>query len=189
MNGVPKCNYNILVDSDVINNGRNLAIAKVIIHESIHAHLTYLYSTDQITLPIGSTDTDFINLFNGYISFLSTSNPLGIVANTLNDLQHAYMQRYVDDMISALRNSGLSMGYNTSSIQMTDDYLKKLVFGGSMEETSLFSEVYPEFNDREEIHWLGIAESLGVTQYYIDEDGSQSIGPISNVVNSNSPCF
>ncbi len=112
--------------------------------------------------------------------------------SNLNLLQHEYMSRFIDDMIATLQSVGASMGYDSSSEQMSDEYLRKLVFSGSLEDSEAFTETYPEFNERQKISALGLSEKTGVTQYYevyLDGVVTESITPIADPVNNSEPCF
>uniref|UniRef100_UPI004049F1AD hypothetical protein n=1 Tax=Gelidibacter sp. TaxID=2018083 RepID=UPI004049F1AD len=193
------CTINVTLSNLMLNGSTDLFVAKIALHETIHASLTYLFETnqflDQGLDPNSSQNPNYAELIDAYIAFLAMENPNQIIANNINDLQHEYMTIFVDDMIESLTTIGLSLGYSNNSPSMQNSYLKQLVWSGSFESTYGFVQTF-DINEQEQVIALGKAELLNIPMIYpiYDANGNQIsttiIAPVSNQINnSNTPCF
>ncbi|MHA7832429.1 MAG: hypothetical protein ACX93O_15140 [Flagellimonas sp.] len=115
--------YTTTLNSSYVSNATDLAIARTIIHESVHAYLSYLYQ-DQ---PFSSTSAILRHHLaqNGY--------------NT-NAAQHQFMVQYVDAIAYSLQNwDNNSLG----GIQ----YYRYLPWSGDMLNTPDFAQLSPSFQN------------------------------------------
>ena len=96
--------WEIKIDSDLVNDGTKLFIAKTIIHESTHAFIQYILGTNRTS--------DLVKDLNEIHKTLIDANLT----------QHEFMSQYVD----ALAHSLSVWDNNAQSI----DYYKKLSWGG-----------------------------------------------------------
>jgi hypothetical protein len=104
---------------DNFKNGSDLAVAKTILHESIHAYMVTYFKLDNIAAQKSYPQIveDYLN--DVYISY--------------NSAQHNEMVRnYISDIASNLRAYGKSKGY-----QLTDQFYNDLSWGG-LTETNAF---------------------------------------------------
>jgi hypothetical protein len=105
----------ITLDSNYITNGTDLAIARTIIHESLHAYLTYI------------TQEDFIGTMAQRLSSLSIS-----LGNDVNQAQHIEMSNnFVEAISLALKN------WHNSALA-NNDYYDYLSWSGAMLTTQAF---------------------------------------------------
>ncbi|WP_367864507.1 hypothetical protein [Pedobacter sp. WC2423] len=109
--------------------GSDLAIAKTILHESVHAYLVAYFKVD----PLSAQKT-----FSQYLQdFNSTTRP------DLNDLQHNEMVRnFIGSVAGNLITYGKNQGYN-----LPDQFYYDLSWGG-LQETSAFKAFSEEVQKR-----------------------------------------
>ncbi len=132
LNGRTRVNgniFNIEIDSDLVNDGTQLFIAKTIIHESMHAYLSYnsfFNNQDGVYLVLAIQ-----RLHRKYIE----DNP----GSSDQLSQHDFMGQYVE----ALARSLAVWDFNKQPLE----YYKKLSWGGL--ETSSAYQALPESEKRE----------------------------------------
>jgi len=117
-------NFDIVItlDTDYVSNATDLALARTIIHESLHAYLTYI------------TQEDFISTMA--IRLVSLSLSLG---NDPNQAQHIEMSNnFVDAIALALEN------WHNSPLT-NNEYYQYLSWSGSMLTTDAFLELSSTF--------------------------------------------
>lgn len=197
-NGI--CVIETELNNIMLNNSTDIFIAKIALHESIHATLTYLFVTNQFINqgldPNSSSNPDYASLVDAYIEFLAIDNPSQIEATNINDLQHEYMTIFVDSMINSLQIIGSDLGYDSDTESMQSDFLRNLVWSGSFEETSYFNN--PDnfsLYEADIVHLTGLAEFQNQSQSISTVDGNSNIvtlniSPIANQINNSSePCY
>jgi len=96
--------WEIKIDSDLVNDGTRLFIAKTIIHESTHAFIQYILGTNRTS------------------DLVKDLNEIHKTRNDANLTQHEFMSQYVD----ALAHSLSVWDNHVQSIE----YYKKLSWGG-----------------------------------------------------------
>ena len=190
------CNIDVLLNNSMLNNSTDMFIAKVALHETLHATLVYLFETgqfvDQGLDPDANTDPDYNTLVLSYVLYLVTTNPENYIGSA-NVLQHNYINTFIDGMIVTLQTVGVSLGYSADSPVMQSDYLESLVWSGSLEETPEFDDF--DFNEQQLINAIGIAELFNNPHPYQTYDVSGNIlnnvaSPQANQINNtNDPCY
>lgn len=118
--------FNIILDRHYVENATQLAIARTLIHENIHAYLSYIYNNSTSELK-----NLLINYFNdnGY---------------NQEDAQHQLMAEYVEALSSSLA------AWDNHSIPEDSDtmtYYDALAWSGEMIQTDAFSELDQDFKD------------------------------------------
>jgi len=107
----------ITIDKNYAKNGTKLALARTIIHESIHAYLAYLYNLDPIKTP-------FMQLLDKHRVTLGSTN--------LGD--HEFMTQYAEAI-------GLSLAaWDNHSIN-DENYYEYLAWSGGMLNSPSFSKL------------------------------------------------
>jgi hypothetical protein len=96
--------WQIKIDSDLVNNGTQLAIAKTVIHEGMHAYLGYILKEQKTS-----------ELYTELISYHTAKN-------TSNLTQHQFMSQYVEVYANSLAA--------WDNHKQTIDYYKLLSWGG-----------------------------------------------------------
>lgn len=193
------CTIEVKLSNYMLQNSTDMFIAKIALHETIHATLTYMFETsqflDQGLDPNSSSDPNYSALVKAYIEFLAEENPNQISANNINDLQHEYMTVFVDDMVNSLQVIGSSLGYSSNDPSVQTEFLTSLVWSGSFEWTLDFVQNY-SLNQQEVIIALGFAEHFNVPKVYpiYNEEGEQidagQVNPTANQIdNTQNPCF
>ncbi len=113
--------YTTTINSSYINNATDLAIARTVIHESVHAYLSYIYH-----------DQPFSSISVILRHHLSQNGA------TTNTAQHEFMVQYVDAVAYSLQNwdnNGLG----------SIDYYKYLAWSGDMLNTTDFDQLPTAF--------------------------------------------
>jgi hypothetical protein len=126
----------ITLDDDYMRRGSKLAIARTIIHESVHAYLEYIYDS----APGGS----FSSLLRKYYN----DN------NSKNISQHIFMTQYVE----AMANSLAFYHNNVLPIQ----YYKDMAWSGGLLETAAFKALSE--TDQKRIKDIQKAEGNALTK-------------------------
>ena len=123
-------------------NSTDLAIARTMIHEAVHAFLLNYFNNDP-----ASAQLDYPQLFEAYL--ISQDTAL---------VQHELMgEKFVADIAAALKAYGVSKGYNFS-----DEVYRDIAWGGLYNETtgvSAFNKLLPF--ERERIRHRNSAEISG----------------------------
>ncbi len=117
--------WKIKLDSDLVNSGTQLSIAKTIIHEAVHAYIGYQLDNYN---PLNS---DVVADLNSLYQKFKNEN------NSLNLTQHEFMSQYVDALAYSLAvwdNHRLSI-----------DYYKMLSWGG-LESSSAYQALSNKTN-------------------------------------------
>ncbi|AMQ00916.1 hypothetical protein AY601_4065 [Pedobacter cryoconitis] len=154
-NGVTNASYNrttasatTTFNSDNFKGGSDLAIAKTILHESVHAYLVAYFGVDNISAQ--QTYSQYFEAYN------KSTRP------DLNDLQHNEMVRnFIGSVAGNLISYGKNQGYN-----LPDQFYYDLSWGG-LQETSAFKNLTPDVQKR-------ILNVIKIEQSGIDVDGNQS---------------
>lgn len=190
------CNINVVLNNFMLNSSTDVLIAKVALHETLHATLVYLFETGQFVSqgldPNANSDVDYKTLLGSYIGYLVTNNPSNYIGSA-NQLQHNYINAFIDDMVDTLQVVGGLMGYSADSSIMQDEYLEYLVWSGSLEETPEFNDF--DFNEQQIINSIGIAELFNNPHPYQTYDAEGNIinniaSPQANQINNtNEPCY
>lgn len=117
--------FDIKLNSNYISNATDLAIARTIIHESLHAYISYIYYT-QI----------FSNLRKS-LSYILSQN-----GDDENTSQHIFMvQRFIDNIAQSLGN------WDNNSIP-NRDYYKYISWSGGMLNTPAFKDLSVEMQTK-----------------------------------------
>jgi len=197
------CTIEVILNNYMLQNSTDMLIAKVGLHETVHAALVYLFETGQFLNqgldPNSNSNPLYKDLIHAYIGYLVTDNPDNL-SGDLNQLQHEYMGLFVNDMVLSLKAIGLSIGYTSSSPLMQTNYLTDLVWSGSLEETDYFNQIYDNINDKQRIYHTGQAEltNSSITYQTWDFDTNGNIiqtynnlaSPNANQINNNTePCY
>lgn len=111
-----KVTFDIVLDKNYVKNATALAIARTIIHESLHAYLSY--STHNYS------SAPFTQLFNNYVSTKGYST---------NTAQHNMMTQFADAM-------GKSLAIFDSNKQ-SQSYYSNLAWSGDMLKTTAFGQL------------------------------------------------
>ena len=109
--------YTITLNSSYVNNATDLAIARTIIHESVHAYLSYIYQTQPFS--------DISTILRYHLT------QQGI---TTSQAQHLYMVQFVDAIAYSLQN------WDNNSLGSLD-YYRYLAWSGDMLNTPDFNQL------------------------------------------------
>jgi len=140
---------NTTIDDSKFTNASDLAIAKTLLHEAIHAHLVVWDYTNGGN--ISAQQKDYPDLVNDYLNGVS-----------IDDAQHAEMFRsFLGDLANSLKEFGIKRGYNLDS-----QFYEDLAWSGLAEdkngtEYSWFTNAFPNQNDRNRIKNTGSIEQNG----------------------------
>ena len=119
-----KRNVTTEIDDAKFSNASDLAIAKTLLHEGIHAYLVAYFANDPF-----NANKEYSVLFDEYIK---TKNP------DLNALHHNEMARkFVEQISFSLRDYGNSLNYVFSSNYEKERFYSDLAWGGLF-ETNVF---------------------------------------------------
>lgn len=112
--------YTVTLNNDYINNATDLAIARTIMHEALHAYISYMYQDQRFS--------DFAQAYQYHLAqFSGTTDPK-------NEAQHQYML----DFASALAESlGI---WDNFSLGKQNPYYLYLSYSGAMTTTAFFEE-------------------------------------------------
>ncbi|PQA53404.1 hypothetical protein C5O19_24470 [Siphonobacter curvatus] len=132
-------------DLEKLGNASDISIARTILHESIHAFLVWEFRTN----PNANTSGTYAELIFSYRQ-----------SQNLNYSHHAYMPIHVNNIAAALKQYGVSKGYNYS-----DQFYNDMAWGGLTHDSvnsmsSSFMNAVPSASDRTRIlHTLAIEQS------------------------------
>ncbi|MBB5619557.1 hypothetical protein HDE69_000593 [Pedobacter cryoconitis] len=133
-------------DSNLFKGGSDLAIAKTILHESIHAYLVAYFAKDALSANIN---------YSYFVTKWESSHDY-------NGIQHeVIVNRLIGSVASNLINYRKNQGYN-----LPDQFYYDLSWGG-LQNTSAFKNFSPEVQKR-------ILNVIKIEQSGIDVDGNQS---------------
>lgn len=119
-----KRNVTTEIDDAKFSNASDLAIAKTLLHEGVHAYLVAYFANDPL-----NANKEYSVLFDEYIK---TKNP------DLNALHHNEMARkFVEQISFSLRDYGNSLNYVFSSNYEKERFYIDLAWGGLF-ETNVF---------------------------------------------------
>jgi hypothetical protein len=131
-------NFTITLDSDYVNNATDLSVARTIIHESLHAYISYIYQ-EQV----------FSDLSNSLRTLLSANN------NDPNTAQHILMTQ---QFVGAISNSLES--WDNSSLA-NHEYYNYLSWSGAMLDSPAFDDL--DGNTQQAIEDANIAEGSALS--------------------------
>ena len=109
-----------MLDEDYVENATSLAIARTIIHESIHAFLSYSISIN--------AQSTFAALFQRYVEENEDSNT--------NDIQHELMYQFTEALGESLAS--------WDGHRLNDEYYENLAWSGDMLESEAFDKLSNE---------------------------------------------
>ena len=133
-------------DSNLFKGGSDLAIAKTILHESLHAYLVTYFATDGMSANV--TYSDLVNKWE--------------TSHNLNDIHHdVIVNRLIGSVAGNLIAYGKNQGYN-----LPDQFYYDLSWGG-LQETSAFKNLSQDVQKR-------ILNVIKIEQSGIDVYGNQS---------------
>ena len=110
-----------MLDEDYVENATSLAIARTIIHESIHAFLSYAYHEDT------ENEATFSILFDNYTR---------IQGYNTNDAQHELMYQFTEALGESLSS--------WDGHRLNDEYYENLAWSGDMLKTDAFDRLSNE---------------------------------------------
>lgn len=173
------CHIPVKLDLTYLGRATDLAIARTVIHESVHATLLYLLEKNHITASDPDADLGLLAVL--YANWRA-ANDDAIVSQVFEERQHIAMTELVDDMATALQAYGQSLGYNLSF-----SYCRKLTWSSrSLRETTNFTRTFPNASDRTDIETIGLAESFNQTLG--NHNGTSNINPQGIPANERENC-
>jgi len=113
--------FTITLDQGYIENARQLAIARTIIHESLHAYLGYLYQDDPTTT--------FMQILNRY---RTEKSKLG---------EHEFMTQFTEAIGASLAS------WDNHSLDHILNYYEALGWSGDMLKTTAFDKLDEDFQE------------------------------------------
>lgn len=114
--------FNIIIDSNYISNATDLSIARTIIHECIHAYISYIYQTE------------IFSDLSKSLRYLLSQN-----GNDHNSSQHILMaQNFIESLSSALA------AWDENSIG-NSEYYNFLSWSGGMQTIPAFYNLLPAY--------------------------------------------
>jgi len=113
--------FTITLDDDYVANASQLALARTIIHESLHAYLGYLYQDDPFTT--------FMQKLNRY---RTENSGLG---------EHEFMTQFADAIGASLSS------WDNHFLDHIPNYYEALGWSGDMLNTTSFTELDEDFQD------------------------------------------
>lgn len=158
-----KYDIEIKIDTDLMNNGTKLAIAKTILHETLHAYLLYVRRTNPQSF--NDENGDFSDLVKGY----NTHKHLGYA-------HHVYMANLISNVGSQLSHYAINyMGYpnhsNSYPTNTINEYYEYVAWSGiaitpynSSNDVTInpvFSSMYPSTADQNKIINIFNSENFG----------------------------
>jgi hypothetical protein len=151
-------NYITYINQSYTNQATQIGVARVILHEMLHA---YLISLVDDTLITGSTDvTNFPLLWNALVNQTYDNNP--------NQLQHEIIARkFIDPLRDALIE-----WYNGSQ---SNQYYEDLAWGALL-DTGSFNALYPIGSERDRIKATNLAEDTNSPATF----GLITVNPLGN---------
>ncbi len=153
-------------DSQKFNNASDLAIARTILHESVHAYLVAYYKTDPNAYLM-----DYGKLLEKWLIEKNSD---------LNAFQHDLMTKnFVSDISTSLKEFGTNKGYSISN-----QFYGDLAWGGLAQNkdgtlTEVFKNMVPNISDQQRI-----INNILIEQTGIDSNGNPKIqqGGLSNCI-------
>ncbi|MGB4774941.1 MAG: hypothetical protein WBP45_07215, partial [Daejeonella sp.] len=133
-----------IFDSQKFINGSDLAVARTILHESVHAYLVAYFKNDNATYML-----DYGKLLDKWNNVKNAS---------ANDYQHDLITKnFVADIGIALKEYGMNRGYNLS-----DQFYQDLAWGG-LESTNAFINL--SNSDKNRIKDIIVIEHSGLDRF------------------------
>ncbi|MEZ4793773.1 MAG: hypothetical protein R2783_10005, partial [Gelidibacter sp.] len=164
----------VTLSQNLINNGTKLAVAKTILHESIHAFLKY--TAKQFPLLFTNPDGDFSTLVAAWQ-----------VHNDENYAQHVYMANLIEDMATDLGLftseqyfypdpfiSSVSIAYYEAVAWSGVALISDPTGAAPYIENPVFVQIYPSANDRDNI-----------IKIFNTENGTATYSGYSPLINNN----
>lgn len=117
-------------DNDFLNNGTNLAIVAVTLHEVVHAYFYSLYIQNKLV----ATNSNYNTLQNAFIAYYANASPQ--TYNPLDNELHNVMNNFMGKIANAIYNYAQS----NHITGLTPAYCLSLAWG-TMEGTDLFNQM------------------------------------------------
>lgn len=131
------CIITIKLDLEMLSTSTDYFIRANVLHEMVHASLVYFYSTGELEMA-GTFDPFTAMLFEAMAEFEAMQSGLVLGdGSNLNAIQHLYMTNMATDLKAALIGSDIGM-----DTLLPDEFYQDLTWGGSLRETSSFTEIY-----------------------------------------------
>ena len=175
-NTTNKWDIPVTIDLDLMNNGTKLAIAKTILHESVHAYLEYIRVTNPSYF---SNDDDFSSLVNGWNQF-----------NNLGYAHHTYMGNLISQMGQQLAYYSINyMGYpsNASAYPTNDvnEYFEYVAWSGiaviedpQNENNTILNPVFIS-------NYSDPLDQITIINTFISENTGESSNGVTPLINNN----
>ncbi|MGB1268678.1 MAG: hypothetical protein ACPG45_02990 [Flavobacteriaceae bacterium] len=144
----------------------DLSIAKTVIHESLHALLSYLLDAGAISTT--DPDPDLAKLAEAYALHQAINNSSSGIP--LAQLQHEYMVSLVNDVATALQQVGQNLGYTNNF-----DFYRKLAWSGSLEHADAFPVEFNALDEEEAI-------AIGKTELYNSSHSYNGVDAFGNAI-------
>ncbi|MCR5861551.1 hypothetical protein LRS05_05080 [Flavobacterium sp. J372] len=154
-------NFEIELRNSFLNTATDLAIARTVIHENVHALLLYLKHTNNIVTM--NENPTYEQLLTAYVDKKAQMGYYTFPTN--NDIHHEFMIQFIDDIKETLKAYGQSKGYN-----LPDNYYYSMAWGG-LHDTATFNVLFPPYVNlslnpaRVEIIGILVADQNNQTQY------------------------
>jgi hypothetical protein len=135
-----------IIDGSKFTEATNLAIARTIMHEAIHAYLVSYFKNDPI-----NAQKEYAGLVDAWAEKQGWEH--------LNEVHHTYfVKQFIDPMISALTEYGAIAGIGFPSNLEKTDFYDRLAWGG-LTETKAFDALSAE--RKEKVKQTLMAEQFG----------------------------
>ncbi|WP_378183355.1 hypothetical protein [Aquimarina sp. SS2-1] len=161
-----RCLYTVRLDKDYLSQGTDLSIVTTVIHENIHAILSFAAHNNLLDY---NEDATLAELAEVYAIFMASTDVLQIreTGDTTVDLQHKYIANLVEQISNAAKIYGEQRGYD-----FDDDFYDAIAWTG-LTGIESFHEIIQEEEKRDEIIAILIAEESNEPSEY----GSASATP------------
>ncbi|WP_395045516.1 hypothetical protein [Flavobacterium sp.] len=120
---------NIKLDNDYLDTATNLSIVAVVLHELVHAYLTYLYISGTLV----ATDSEYNTLQNAFMTFYNNMTP--DTFDPLDNEIHNAMDNFMSNMANSIYNYSAANSIADVDVQYCID-----LAWGTMTGTSLFED-------------------------------------------------